>query len=216
MQDLLIGSITLIVALAVSLSMYKKLEPSWFRLFPWFLLASLIIQTIAYYYSRLSGKSNHFIFNIYILIEYGFYMLICYLAINKILFKRLIMAIAIIFILFYCSAVILFGDFYIYNTSIRNLGALLSFFCCILFLAEILMSDEIRDFFVIPMFWIVTGIMITNLGTFLYFSFFNYILKNNLDPDGTVYIIMTDSLSIIEFGFFSIGFLCKRIWKKTR
>jgi hypothetical protein len=112
--------------------------------------------------------------------------------------------------------VVLAGNFYIYNTLARNLGAMLSFFCCIIFLTEILMSDEISDFFIIPMFWIVTGIMITNLGTFLYFAFFNYILKNNLDPDGTVYIIMTDSLSIIEYGFFTIGFLCEKIWKKTR
>lgn len=214
MQDIIIGSITLVIALVVSLILYKKLEPSWFRLFPWFLLISLIFQIIAYYYWVWTLKSNHFIYNIYIFIEYGFYILICYLAVKKAYFKKLIALIALSFTLFY---LILIGrDFFHYNSLVRNVSALLSFVCCIIFLIEILISDETINFFRIPMFWIVTGIMITNLGTFLYFSFFDYILKNNLDPDGTVYIIITNSLSIAEFGFFTIGFLCKKIWKKIR
>jgi hypothetical protein len=214
MQDIIIGYCTLIVALVISLVMYKKLEPSWFRLFPWFLLVTLAFQIISYYYWVWSGKSNHFIYNIYILIEYGFYILICYLAVKKASYKRLIALIAVLFILLYL--IMIPRDFFHYSSLVRNGGVLLSFFCCIVFLTEILMSDEIMNFFTIPMFWIVTGIMIANLGTFLYFSFFNYILKNNLDTDGTIYIIITNSLSIAEFSFFTIGFLCKKIWKKTR
>jgi hypothetical protein len=214
MQDILIGSITLIIALVVSLLMYKKLEPSWFRLFPWFLIVNLLLQIIALYYWVWTRKSNHFIYNIYIFIEYGFYILICYLAVKKVNFKRAIALIGLLFTLFY---LLLIGrDFFHYSSLARNAGALLSFFCCIIFLVEILMSDEIMNLFRIPMFWIVTGIMIANLGTFLYFAFFDYILKNNLDPDGTVYVIIANSLSIAEFGFFTIGFLCKQIWKKIR
>lgn len=214
MQDIALGAITMVIALIISLVFYKKLEPPWFRIFPWFLFINLAIQLIAYWYWRITGKSNHFIYNIYILYEYGFYILICYLAARKAIFKRIIAIIAALFLL--CYVIWIPRDFFHYNSSIRNLSVLLSFICCILFLIEVLASDEVINFFSLPMFWIATGIMIANLGTFLYFSFFNYILRNNLDPDGTVYIIMTNSLAEIEFGFFAIGFLCKKIWKKTR
>lgn len=216
MQDILIGSITLFAALIVSLLFYKKLEPAWFRLFPWFLFTTIIVQLAAHYYWLYTGKSNHFIFNIYILIEYGFYILICYLALKTPAFKKITALTGLLFALFYIYVVLISGNLFVYSTLARNAGALLSFLCCILFLSEILMADEEMDFFTIPMFWIVTGIMITNLGMFLYFSLFNYILKNNLDPDGTVYIVITDALTIIEFGLFTVGFLCKGIWKKTR
>lgn len=214
MQDIINGYITLLIALLVSLVFYKKLEPRWFRLFPWFLLVNLTFQIVAYYYWVYTLKSNHFIYNILIFIEYGFYILICYLAVNKAILKKSIALIGLLFTLF--CLLLLTRDFFHYNSFVRNVSALLSFFCCILFLVEMLLSDEIINFFRIPMFWIVTGIMIANLGTFLYFSFFDYILRNNLDPDGTVYIIITNSLSLTEFGFFAIGFLCNKIWKKIR
>ncbi|HTI07590.1 MAG TPA: hypothetical protein VL832_03505 [Puia sp.] len=214
MQDIINGYITLLIALLVSLVFYKKLEPRWFRLFPWFLTVTLALQIVSYYYWVYTGKSNHIFYNIFIFPEYGFYILICYLAVKKASLKKLIALIGLAFTL---MCLLLIGrDLHHYSSFSRNAGALLSFFCCVIFLVEMLLSDEVINFFRIPMFWIVTGIMIANLGTFLYFAFFDYILRNNLDPDGTVYIIITNSLSLTEFGFFAIGFLCNKIWKKIR
>ena len=215
MQDILIGYCTAIIALWASLRNYNKLEPSWLRLIPWFLVVVLMFQFAAHFYWQITGKSNHFIFNLYTLAEYGFYMLLCFKAVSSRNFKLVICLFAAVFFIAYIYIIFFTGHFYFYNTLVRNLGAFLSFFCCIIFLTEILMAEEIIYFLAIPMFWIVTGIMITNVGTFLYFTFFDYILKNKLDPDGNIYIIITDSLTILEFGLFTIGIFSKRLWKNS-
>jgi hypothetical protein len=78
------------------------------------------------------------------------------------------------------------------------------------------MADELIDFFLIPMFWITTGLMISIVGNFLYLAFFDYILSNKLDPDGKIYGIIATSLDITEYTFFIVGFVCHLIWKKSK
>src|SRR5665213_1443084 len=122
MLDILIGYSTLILALFVSLINYKKLEPAWLRLLPLFLLVTLLFQLTAHFYWQWAGKSNHFIFNLYMLVEYGFYMLVCFKAVNKGISKNLIMLSASVFLIVYTYEIFLTGHFYFYNTLTRNSG----------------------------------------------------------------------------------------------
>jgi hypothetical protein len=216
MQDLIVGSIPLLVAFLISLLCYKQLEPKWLRLFSWFLLTTFIIQTGGYYYSYFFKKSNHFIFNTLIFIEYEFYIYIFYKALLKPVFKRLAFIINVIFILSYLYVVVLSNHFFTYSSLAGNIGEFLTLCCCFLYLIELLMIDDFVNYFTIPMFFITTGVMISAVGNFLYLCFFNYIITNNLDPEGQIYGIIMTSLSIIEYGFFTIGFLCKKLWGKTR
>lgn len=210
MREVIIGSIPLLVAFIVSLKRYKKLEPRWLRLFAWFLLGTFLIQTTGYYYSHIFKKSNHFIFNLYNLFDYGFYIFIFYQALQKPVLKRITSFIGIFFLLFYVYEIFILKQLFTYSSFTGNTGEFLTLCCCFLYLAELLMADRIIDFFVIPMFWITTGIMIAVIGDFLYLCFFDYIIKNNLDPDGSVYGVITMLLSIIEYMFFTIGFICKK------
>jgi len=213
MQDIIVGSFTLFIALIVSLVFYGNAEPRWFRVFTWFMLAKVFTKVSAYVYWRFTGKSDHFILNTFILIEYGFYAFFCYKAVVMPVYKQ---SIAIAAGLLTLSWIMLVPrDYFHYNSVERILGILFSFFCCAIYIAELLITDEVIDFFTTPMFWIVTGIMFANLGMFLYFSFFDYIIKNNLDSEGTFYIITENLTDNVQFFFFIMAFLCKRIWKKT-
>lgn len=212
MQDLIIGTILLLIAFLASLKNYENLKSAGLQIFPYYLLTSLVIQTGGYYYSAYFKESNHFIFNIYILIENSFFIYIFYLALERDTFKQAIIIAATVFYAYYLYEVIYLDHFSIYSAETSNMGNLVTLFCCILYFSEILIAEQQLNFFMLPMFWICTGIMIAAVGNFLYLCFFQYILQNNLDPDGKVYGVITTLISVIEYSFFTIGFYCKKIW----
>jgi hypothetical protein len=216
MEDLIIGSIPLMISTVVSIILYRKLDPRWLRLFPWFLAITFIIQAGGFYYSHIFKKSNHFIFNSYILIEHVFYIFIFYKALENKRLKNFVFIILLAFIIIYFFEIFLFNNYFVYNGFARNIGQFLTFCCCLLYLFELLSSSKSINYFTIPMFWITTGIMLATVGNFAYLSFFDYIMENNLDPNGEVYGIITTSLSILEYGLFTFGFLCKNIWIKAK
>jgi len=215
MQDLIIATIPLLIALTISCFRYHLLEPHRLRLFTWFLMATFIVQTSGYFYSLAFKKSNHFIFNLYTLIEYTFYPYIFSKTVKAPFTKKLIKVALLGFVLFYIYQIFLRGQFFIYNSLTSNIGEFLTLICCLCYFADLLMDDELIVFFNTPMFWITTGIMFAAVGDFLYMSFFDYIVNNNLDPKGHIYSIMETALSIIEYGFFCIGFTCKKTWIKA-
>jgi hypothetical protein len=216
MLEIIIASTPLLIAVFIALSRYQKLEPRWLQLFPWFLLLTLIIQITGYYYSAIYRKSNHFIFNLYIPIEYGFYFIIYYKTLNRALVKKWVLFMSICFIMICFYEMIPNMQFFVYSVIASNTGKLLTFCCCLLLLSELLMADELINFFRIPMFWITIGIMVTIIPEFLYLCFYRYISKHLLDPGGIVYGYITTITSILEYAFFAAGFLTNNTWKKLR
>ena len=216
MQDLIIGTIPLLIAFLVSLRFYGDLKSDGLQIFPYFLFTILILQTGGYFYSDIFKKSNHFIFNIYTLVENVFYLYVFHQLIQKRVFKIALYAGALIFFFYYFYDVLYLKQFLIYSPLVSNIGKIVILFCCIFYFFELLIAEEILDFFVIPMFWICTGVMIMVVGDFLYICFFQYILENNIDPDGEVYGVITTLISVIGYTFFTIGFSCKKLWTKTR
>jgi hypothetical protein len=74
----IIGLIPVLISLLISIIFYKRLKPSWLRLFTWFLLFSMLISITGYFYSFYLKRGNHFILNIYLLVQFLFYFGIFY------------------------------------------------------------------------------------------------------------------------------------------
>jgi hypothetical protein len=210
MQEIIIGSIPLLAALLIAVIRYKKLEPAWLRLFPWFMAVTFIIQTMGYFYSLLlNNKSNHFIFNTYTFIEYAFYLFILYKAVQTRKFKNAVAVAALLFAIIYCYEIFIDGSFFIYSPVACNAGNFLTLVCSVLYLSELLMADRVIYFFKLPMFWIVTGLMFDCIGGFFYLCFFDYIVKNKVDTDGQIYGLISTITTVVEYGFFIVGILIK-------
>lgn len=231
MRNTIIGSIPLLIAFLISIVRYKKLELLKLRLFPSFLMLTFLFQVAGAWYSatfkhwekvrdkgsvklELVPDSNHFIFNSYILIETLFYFYIFYQVLTRTALKKAVSIMAVFFVVFYIIEVFILTSFFVYNIPALTTSLFLTLMCCFLYFSELLMADKIINFFATPMFWIATGVMIVNVGPFLYMCFFNYIIKNELDDHGRVYSFIAVSTSITEYIFFIIGFLCHDIWKK--
>jgi hypothetical protein len=208
-----------LAAFVIAVLRYKKLEPSWLRLFIWFTLLTFLIQIGGELYVVISRSYyNAFIFNAYIVVEYGFYLWVIYKALRRAFLKKIVWYMLLLFILFWMAEVFLWHPFSIfagYNFFTNNIGEFLTILACIFYLSELLMADDIVNFFSLPMFWITTGIMIEAVGVFLYLAFYDFIIQNKLDPYGPIYSLMTTICTVLEFAFFSIGFLCNAGWKRT-
>src|SRR3954466_8148850 len=78
MWDIAILAITLPFALVVSFLYYKQLRPVQLRIVVWAMILWLSVELIGHTYSEVAKKSNHFIYNLYILPQYLPYFYIFY------------------------------------------------------------------------------------------------------------------------------------------
>jgi hypothetical protein len=210
MQEIIIASLPMLAAFIIALIRYKKLEPSWLQLLPWFTLLTFLIQTGGYFYSALQdNKSNNFIFNTYTFIEYAFYMYILYKAVCKQGFKLAVAFAGLLFVLIYGYELFIAGSYFVYSSVACNAGNFLTLLCCGLYLTELLMAERVVHFFRLPMFWIATGLMFDCVGGFFYLCFFDYIVKNNVDADGQIYGLISTITTVVEYAFFIVGILVK-------
>jgi hypothetical protein len=214
MVSIVIASSAILVSLITCIFRYKKLEPDWLRLFAFFLFLDFTVQIAGYLYSSILKRSNHFIFNILLIFEFGFYFFIFYKALYRREFKLFVRILAIIFLLF-AAYNLAFGEtFYQFNQHTNSLGTLLLLITCLLYFAESFMSEYTINLFRTPMFWITTGLFFYYAGNGIYLSLLSYILKNNLDRNGQIYLKMTVGLNVMLYALFTIGFLCNQQWKK--
>ncbi len=216
MQDLIIGSVPLLIAIVASLLLYKQVPRGWLRLLPVFLLFTFVVQLGGYYYSKTFKKSNHFIFNGYTVVAFLFYFFLFYDTQELKQYRKWLLPVLLIFIVTFLLKSFVWGSFFIYNSLVNNVGELLIFCCCLTYFYELLRAERWSHYFSIPMFWITTGIVFASVSDFVYLSVFNYIMDNKLDPNGVIYGVITTTSSIIEYGLFTVAFLCKRIWTKAK
>lgn len=214
MQSLLIGCVFILISLIISIIFYKKLEPKWLRLFTWFLLFTIVTQVAGFVYSASFKKSNHFIFNIYILIQFIFYFGIFYKTFESKNLKLTTLIISFAFVIYYWLNIIFKTGFYIFNSAGNSLGSILTILCCLLYFVSLFTSEVVVNYFRISMFWIATGLLFFFVGNLIYLSLMGYIVKYNLDSGGNIYRYIMVTLNLLMYGLFSLGFISNQLWKK--
>ena len=216
MWDIAILSITLSFALVVSFVYFKQLHPIQLRVIVWAMILWLSVEVIGHAYYEVTKKSNHFIYNLYILPQYLIYFFIFYKSYISSLLKKITIYGAVAFIFTYIYNIFTLNHLYNFSYFINNVGQLLTLALCFLYMAELLMQETFINYFRIPLFWIATGLMFYCTGNFVYNCMLGYILKNNLDPEGNVYMVITSVTTNVQFGLFAIGLLCNKPWIKVK
>ena len=160
-------------------------------------------------------RSNHFIFNIYILVQFIFYFGIFYKTFQSKNLKLTTLIISLAFVIYYWFNIIFKTGFYIFNSAGNSLGSILTIFCCLLYFVSLFTSEAVVNYFRISMFWIATGLLFFFVGNFIYLSLMGYIVKHNLDSGGNFYRYIMVTLNLLMYGLFSLGFISNQLWKKT-
>jgi hypothetical protein len=112
--------------------------------------------------------------------------------------------------------IIFFEGFLFFNIYSFCFGSILIVLCCLLYFMWLFTSNELINYFALPMFWISTGILFFYVGNLVQVSLMRYIITNHLDPAGSIYRFIMVTLNIILSGAFIAGFLCNRPWKKEK
>src|SRR3954462_755010 len=141
MLDIAILSLTLSFALAVSFIYYNQLNPILLRVLVWSMILWLLVEVVGHAYYVATNKSNHFIYNIYILPQYLIYFFIFYKSYINPLLKKITIYGVIAFTFTYIYNIFSLNHFYSFSYFINNVGQLLTLALCFLYMAELLMQE---------------------------------------------------------------------------
>jgi hypothetical protein len=197
----------------VSLLVYRKNTPIYLRLFPPFLLLTLVAEIYgSYLYTK--GKNNIVLYNFFSTFEFVFYLYILRSVISNKKVQKIIWIVMTLFVvaaLFNLSFVQKKGTF---HSTIYATGCLLIVIFCIYYFLELFRFPQSGRLYYNPAFWICTSLLF-----FYCCGFPLYGLLNEWSGISSLIVenftMIVTILNIFLYSLFSIAFICVRTRKCT-
>jgi hypothetical protein len=199
----------IIISFLASSSVYFTSLKSQFylKLFPPFLLTTIIIEVIGSYLSSI-GKSNIGLYNFFSAFEFCFYLYIISRAIGNKKIKSVVIITLFLYVIIAVSNIVFIQKIRNFHTVTYALGCLLIVATCIYYFFELFRIPKSVELINNPTFWICSGLLfyyccgfpLFGLTNFLY-SISKLIIKNL----HTIIII----LNIFLYTLFTVAFLCR-------
>ena len=181
------------------------------NLIGYYALVFITQEILAWLYSYLTHKSNHWIYNIITPIQVVF-MLFVYQKISLTKkYKSFISLVIVIFVIFTLLNILFIQSFFRFNTYSYIFGCLLLLITCLKYFIDLHKTEISLPIFKSPFFWITTGNLIYYAGSMFYMGSINYILDKQLDDFGDLVNIFVYLFTSLQFLFFLFGLLCS--WK---
>ncbi len=200
-----------LVAFITSLICYRKLKLSKLNWFTFFLGLTVAVEFLGKWLA-LRYHNNTWLYNIFINIEFVFYLFIYLNHTNRNTFKivikysYLVQDLVVVGNFFYLKSINIFHYYSLISCSIILLVT--SF----LFLFEKFESNETIKLSEDTMFWISSGIILFYSGDIVDSLFQSYLRDTNISLGGKIFRIINNNLNLILYSFFSIGFIkCKQV-----
>jgi hypothetical protein len=201
----------LTVCLLVTLLTWKRLGGH-FRPLTWLIVITWLVESTGLYQMTQDRNSNA-LYHLYQPIEYA---LLCayYRPLFPPAIRRLITGSAVGFSIFCVANVIWLQLLQTPNSNAFMLEAVLLVGWSVYYLYLLLQQDELPSLWVIPEFWISTGLLFFYGGAFFLMGLLNYLMTTNVALASRLYII-NHLLNIILYGLYSVGILLCRTTRQT-
>ncbi len=198
-----------IIALLTSVICWRKIKDSPLRWFVPYLLLIVVVELYGKYLASVKHTANAWLYNITIPIEYCFYGLLIWAVLKKKLFKQIVLVLLSAFVV-YAFYYLIFGKgITVFNGGLLQVGSgLMVLFSCFFFWELFERPTEV-SIIRLPMFWIVAGLFLFNLGEFSYNLFANLLFKKG-DRAAVFFRQINNYLNLVLYICISIGL----IWKK--
>jgi hypothetical protein len=197
-----------IICLLVSLFYLYKKESYW-KNFIWFLLLTVAVEISGYFIYFIFHHSNHWMFNIYLLIETLFVSWILYkLCKDYFNCKPWILTGLIIFIIAYLYESIK-SNFLEYSFNSNTIISTFIICICCMYYYYLLKNIEYVNLIKHAPFWIIAGIFFFYFGRIASNFFFDYLVSLNKDSIKPVRYIIFIVLNFILYSCWSYAFICK-------
>jgi hypothetical protein len=196
-----------LVSFLISLILIKKLMSSSMTYLLFILSVNIIVEFIGMYLKYIDHKQTAWLYNLLTIIQFPLWILLFDKHISGTFMKRVAKIVILMFLLFAISNLFFIQGIRSFNNYTLILGsAILIFFCCV-YLFLLLNSNYTKNPVSIPMFWVSSGAFFYFTGTFLYFAFYDYLMKYYARTGNEVFIYINLNLIIVLYVSISIGML---------
>jgi hypothetical protein len=184
---------------------FKKPTPLYLKLFPPFLLLTLVIEMIGSYQSSID-QHNLIMYNFFSVAWICFYMFITSLLINSRKVKQVVRVTAILYGIGSLVNIIFIQKMKTFHTVTYSFGFLLIVLFCIYYFLELFRLPKSVNLMRNPAFWICSGLLFFCCCSFPLFGFINFwgqfkYVRNNFQT-------IIEILNIFLYSLFTIAFLC--------
>ena len=201
------------ISLLVSLLVYKKPTRFYLKLFPPFLLLTLIAEIYASWLYTV-GKNNTAIYNFFSTFEFCFYLFIISIIIKEITVKRIIRVTVLLYAIAAVINIVFILKMKEFHVTTYTVGCLLIVVFCIYYFGELFRFPEQGKLLHNPAFWICSALLFFYCCGFPLYGLINQwngisrlVLEHFVD--------IVTILNIFLYSLFTIAFLCTRTRKYT-
>lgn len=193
--------------LASIVSLTIKKSPLYLKLFPAFLLATLVVEVVGAYLPSID-KPNVWLYNFFTVIEFAFYLFIISLIIASRAWKKFIRILLISYVIIAISNIIFIQKMTVFHTVTYALGCLLIVFVCIYYFLELFRNPKSVKLASNPAFWICSGLLFFYCCGFPLYGLTNFIsgISTLIIKNFFAIIII---LNVFLYSLFTIAFLCR-------
>ncbi len=205
------------ICFMVSLSVYFRSKPSYpyLKLFPPFLLATVIIEVWGSYLGSI-GENNAVVYNFFSTFEFCFYLFVISLLVNSPRVKKIIRVVIPVYFLSAITNILFIQGMKTFHTVTYSSGCLLIVAFCIYYFFELFRLPKSENLVRNPAFWICSGLLFFYCCGFPLFGLINLwskipqlrVIRKNFTDFVTI-------LNILLYSLFMIAFLCARTRKYT-
>ncbi len=196
----------------VCLYLYKTLKNTELKYFLPFLLLTLAVELVGYWFSS-RGIKNYLMFNVFTTFEFIFYTFLFYKHLQKPIFKKITLAfipiytLAVAYNLLYVQGV---NNFHTYTFLLGSFFIVV--FCCLFFFESVLPEHLDNKLTLQPFFWVCTGLLLFYLGSVIINALFEYLRSFDMQEEGKrIYGIINQSLNVVLYSSFIFAFvLCQK------
>ena len=179
-----------------------------------FLLFVVLTELTGLYYQKVLHRSNIWLYNITIPLEYLFFSFIigrlCVLNSHK----KIIFLLTVLYANWAIINILFIQGYQNLATNNLKVGSILMVIVGAAGMLDLFRNDENHTLLKNPLFWICTGILFFNSGEFIYYFFLDILLKNNWDQFAKVFSLINNNLIYVLFSCLSIAIVCSKISEK--
>jgi hypothetical protein len=150
--------IGIIVCAGISIVTWLKPSPFYLRLFPFFLLASFIIETIGWWLSS-NGRSNILLYSIFYVFLFTFYLFVLYNIVQKPRAKTVIRYIMLVFTVLATTNFVYYQGLNHFHSVTYSIGSLCIVAICAYYFLELFRLPHSVNLMREPGFWICSGLI---------------------------------------------------------
>ncbi len=200
-----------IAAMITALFFWRSLLQTRLRWFLPFLILIVGVELSARYLSYELKQPNAWLFSLSVPGEYCFYSFLFYLSYTTALFRKLAIGFIIAMATYSVYSMLFITGLRFFDMNILVAGSFAMILFCVLFFVDLYNSNDLNPIYSNPMFWICTGILFFNAGEFCYNLLSLLTIDAGFDRTLKVFRSINNSLILLLYTGFIIGFICQKI-----